>query len=57
MKTSKLASKPKQLTVLELVAIGLFFIVLRVTSVHVSDLLLNHFVANQAESVAQYVVE
>ncbi|MBD2260015.1 hypothetical protein [Pseudanabaena sp. FACHB-2040] len=55
MKTSKFASRPRQLTVLELVAIGLFFIVLRVASVHASDLLLDHFVANPVEPVAQHV--
>ena len=56
MKTSKLASKPRQLTAIELVAIGLFFIVLRIAAVNVSDQLLNHFVVNSAEPVAQHVV-
>ncbi|MBD0336831.1 MAG: hypothetical protein ICV62_15180 [Cyanobacteria bacterium Co-bin13] len=57
MKTSNLASKPRQLTALELIAIGLFFIVLRIASVHVSDLLLDHFVASSVEPVAQYVAK
>lgn len=55
MKTSKLTSRPRQLTALELVAIGLFFIVLRVASVHLTDLLLDHYAMNLTEPVAQHV--
>ncbi|HEY9737608.1 MAG TPA: hypothetical protein V6D06_15045 [Trichocoleus sp.] len=55
MKTSNFTSKPRQLTALELVAIGLFFIVLRIASVHLTDLLLDHYAVNPTAPVAQHV--
>lgn len=53
MKTSKIAPKPRQLTAVELIAIGLLFIAIRLISGQLSTLLLEQFTLSSPEFAGQ----